>query len=184
MSMKQVVRDEQTIVAGTPQQTVVTQTTPALPVVPAQTTVTTQAPAMGDRVVAHNVTEAVVDPAAERAASVDWFGRVIWFVVGLADILLAIRFVLLMAGANRGTGFAELIYGITNPLVAPFAGLFGRAITYPGAAATGVIEWESLVAILVWSLVGFAVVKIADLLLGTNRNRGVVVNDVERRTRI
>ncbi|MDQ2809892.1 MAG: YggT family protein [Chloroflexota bacterium] len=187
--MKRVVRDEQTIVAGAPQETVVTQTPAVVPgavpgVVPVVQTTVATTPARGDQVVSHSVAESVVDPAAERAAGVDWLSRLIWFVVGLIDILLAIRFVLLVAGADQNAGFAQLIYGVTNLFVAPFAGLFGRAITYPGAAGTGVIEWESLVAIVVWSLVGFGLAKLADLLLGTNRNRGVVVNDINRNTRI
>ena len=190
--MRQVVRNEQTTVAGAPDQTVVSQTTqPAVPagtpVVPAaapvQTTVATTPP-VGDRVVARNVTEAVVDPAAERAASVDWVSRLVWFLVGVLDVLLAIRFVLLVSGANENAGFAQLIYGVTSPFVAPFKGLFGAHFTYPGAAGTGVFEPEALVAILVYALIGFAIVKIAQLMLGTNRNRGTVVSDVNQRTRI
>ncbi|HMA36818.1 MAG TPA: hypothetical protein VKY74_20350 [Chloroflexia bacterium] len=185
--MQRVVRNEETVVAGPPQETVVTQTpavAPAgMPVGPVQTTVATTPP-VGDRVVAHRMRESVVDPAAERAAGVDWFSRVIWFLVGVLDVLLAIRFVLLMAGANQSVGFAQLIYNLTNPFVAPFLGLLGRHMTYPGAAATGVVEWESLVAIVVWTLIGVALIKIADLLLGTNRNRGVVISDVEHRTRV
>ena len=190
--MRQVVRNEQTTVAGAPDQTVVSQTTqPAVPagapVVPAaapvQTTVATTPPA-GDRVVARNVSEAVVDPAAERAAGVDWVSRLVWFLVGVLDVLLAIRFVLLVSGANENAGFSQLIYGVTSPFVAPFSGLFGSHLTYPGAAGTGVFEPEALVAILVYALIGFAIVKIAQLMLGTNRNRGTVVSDVNQRTRI
>ena len=195
--MKRVVRQEETVVAGAPaQQTVVTQqpAVPAVPVVPAgtpvvptapvaQTTVQT-APAAGDRLVSRTATEAVVDPAAERAATVDWVGRLIWFLAGVLEVLLAIRFVLLIAGANEAAGFAQLIYGVTRPFVAPFNGLFGSHVTYPGAAGTGVFEPEALVAMLVYALIAFALVKIAQLLLGTNRNRGTVVSDVDRRTRL
>jgi len=193
--MRRVVRDEETVVAGAPaQETVVTQTpgapvapvtpvAPVQPVVPVQqTTVATTPP--GDRVVARNVSEAVVDPAADRAATVDWLGRVVWFLVAVLEVLLAMRFVLLLAGANEGAGFAQLIYGVTRPFVAPFAGLFGSNLTYPGAAGTGVFAPETLVAMVVYALIGFAIVKIAQLMLGTNQTRGTVVNDVNRRTRI
>ena len=190
--MRRVVRDEETVVAGAPaQETVVTQT-PAAPVAPVQpvapavpvqqTTVATTPP--GDRVVARNVSEAVVDPAADRAATVDWLGRVVWFLVAVLEVLLAMRFVLLLAGANEGAGFAQLIYGVTRPFVAPFAGLFGSNLTYPGAAGTGVFAPETLVAMVVYALIGFAIVKIAELMLGTNQTRGTVVSDVNRRTRI
>ncbi len=195
--MRRVVRQDETVVAGEPaQETVVTQTpgvvapvtpttpmAPVAPVVPAvQTAVTTTPP--GDRVVARSSSQAVIDPAAERAATVDWASRLVWFVVGVLDVLLAIRFVLLLAGANAATGFANLVYGVTAPFVAPFLGLFGRHLTYPGAAQTGYVEFESLVAIVVWTLVAWIIVKVLQLMLGTNRNRGTVVSDVDRRTRI
>ena len=193
--MRRVVRDEETVVAGAPaQETVVTQTpgvpvapvTPVTPVAPVQpvqqTTVATTPP--GDRVVARTVSEAVVDPAVDRAATVDWLSRLVWFLVAVLDVLLAIRFVLLLSGADKGAGFAQLIYGVTDPFVAPFAGLFGANMTYPGAAGTGVFAPETLVAMVVYALIGFAIVKIAQLMLGTNQNRGTVVSDVNRRTRM
>jgi|SRR5690349_14744604 hypothetical protein len=195
--MRRVVRDEETVVAGAPaQETVVTQTpgvpvapvtpvAPVQPVVPVQqTTVATTTPPPGDRVVARNVTEAVVDPAVDRAATVDWVSRLVWFLVAVLEVLLAMRFVLLLAGANEGAGFAQLIYGVTRPFVGPFAGLFGSNLTYPGAAGTGVFAPETLVAMVVYALIGFAIVKIAQLMLGTNQTRGTVVSDVNRRTRI
>ena len=111
-------------------------------------------------------------------------GRLVWFLVAVLEVLLAIRFVLLLAGANEGAGFAQLIYGVTSPFVAPFAGLFGSNLTYPGAAGTGVFAPETLVAMVVYALIGFAIVKIAQLMLGTNQTRGTVVSDVNRRTRI
>jgi len=195
--MKRIVREDEVVVAGAPQQqTVVTQTpgvvpavpvagAPVTPVVPAaQTTVQATTTPPGDRVVARTSTEAVVDPAAERAATVDWVSRLIWLLVGVLDVLLAIRFVLLMAGADASAGFARFIYGITTPFVAPFLGLFGKPISYDGAAQTGYVEFETLVAIVVWTLVGWVIVKLAQLALGTNRNRGTVVSDVDRHTRI
>ncbi len=201
-NQRKVVRSEETIVAGEPDQAVVSQTQTAaapgyVPVAPApgvapvapvaaQTTVETTATGAprGDRVVAHNVAHAVVDPAAEKAAGVDWFGRTVWFIVGLMAALLAIRFILLLAGANEDAGFAQLIYGLTGWMVAPFLGLFGKPITYPGAAQTGVLEFESLVAIVVYALIGWGITKIAALALGTNRTSSVVYSDTERRTRI
>jgi YggT family protein len=200
---RQVIRSEDTVVAGQPEQTTVSQTqtntasaTPAQPayVAPAastthsahgstmQTTTTAEAPS--DRVVSHNVAERVIDPASEKSATVDWINRLVWFIFGVMAILLAIRFVLLASGANEAAGFAQLIYGLTDWMVAPFAGLFGSAITYPGAAGTGIIEFESIVAIVVYLLIAFAITKIAQLALGTNRTTGTVYNETDRTTKL
>ena len=196
-NQRQVQRSEETIVAGEPNQAVVSQTTtpgyvaPVQPVVPAagyvapvqQTTVSATEAPVGDRVVSHSVAERVIDPAAEKAAGVGWLNRVIWFIVGLMAVLLAIRFVLLLTGANENAGFAQLIYGVTGWMVGPFAGLFGN-VTYPGAEQTGVFEAASLIAIVVYALVGWGLTKLADLALGTNRTTGTVYNDTSRRTRM
>lgn len=186
-NQRKVIRNEEVLVEGEPQQTVVNQTTVGTPgyAPPAGATTVTQATtAPADRVLQRNVAETVIDPAGEKADSVDWLSRVIWFLVGLMSILLLIRFGLLAAGADENQGFAQLIYGLTGWMVAPFAGLFGRSITYPGAAGTGAIEFESLVAIAVLALLGWGITKLAQLALGTNRTSSTVYSDTERQTKM
>jgi len=91
----------------------------------------------------------------------------IYLVFGILEGLLGIRFVLGLFGANPAAGFAQLIYGITAPFIAPFVGLFGQP-RFEGS----VFEFNSLVAILVYALVAWALVKIVWLLMGDSR-RGV-----------
>lgn len=79
--------------------------------------------------------------------------------MGIIIALLAIRVVLSLLGANRGNAFAELIYGITYPLVNPFFGLFGYEFEY-GVAR---LEIETLVAILVYGLIGWGISKLFTL---------------------
>lgn len=196
-NQRQVIRSDETVVAGQPEQTTVSQTqttaadtatTAGVPVAPVsnastvQTTTASSAPS--DRVVSHNVAEQVIDPAGDKAAAVDWVSRLIWFIVGVIAILLVLRFVLLLTGANNSAGFSQIIYGLTDWMVAPFAGLFGSNLTYPGAASTGVFEPESLVAIVVYVLIGWGITKLAQLLLGTNRTTGTVYSDTERHTKV
>ena len=188
-NQRAVIRNEEVLVEGEPQQTVVSQTTvdtPGVAPAPAGSATTVQATATdpGDRVMQRNVAEQVVDPAGEKAASVDWFSRIVWFIVGIMSVLLLIRFVLLASGADESAGFSQLIYNLTGWMVAPFAGLFGRAITYPGATGTAVIEFEALVAIAVYLLIAWGIVKLAQLALGTNRTSTTVYSDTERRTKI
>jgi uncharacterized protein YggT (Ycf19 family) len=137
-----------------------------------------------NQAVSHNVVEKVDDPAAEKAAGVNWINNFVWFIVGLLSILLLIRFVLLATGANEATGFAQLIYGLTGWMVAPFAGLFGRSITYPGSVGTAVIEFESIVAIIVVVLLGWIVTKLAQLAVGPNRTTGTVYSETQHKTKV
>jgi len=84
--------------------------------------------------------------------------RFIWFIIGIVNVLIAIRFVLLLLGANQTAGFVDFIYGITGVLVAPFVGIFGEP-TY----GQFVFEWSSLLAIAIYSLIAWGIVKLLTL---------------------
>jgi len=84
---------------------------------------------------------------------------------GEIETLLAIRFVLRLLGANAQAGFAQLIYGVTGPLVAPFQGLFGTV-----QSDASVLESSTVVALLIYALVAWLVVKLAWLALGETRS--------------
>src|SRR5437763_9898913 len=58
-----------------------------------QTTTTAERP--GAQVYNRTVSDQVVNPAANRAAAVDWVSGLVWFVIGVLAVLVAIRFVLL-----------------------------------------------------------------------------------------
>lgn len=187
---RQVMRSEETVDAGEPEQTTVSQTETSMgaattPVAASQSTVqtTTASTTPSDRVVSHNVAERVVDPAADKAAAVGWVNRLIWFIIGLMAALIAIRFVLLATGANETAGLAQFVYGVTDWMVAPFASLFG-GFTYPGAEQTAVFEPASLVAIVVYVLLGFLLTRLANLMLGTNRTTGTVYSETDRNTKL
>jgi uncharacterized protein YggT (Ycf19 family) len=85
--------------------------------------------------------------------------RIILWVTGLVLALLGIRVILSLLGANQASPFAALIYGLTAPLVAPFFGLFGYTMHY------GVVrlEIETLVAMLVYALIGYGLARLAGL---------------------
>ena len=91
----------------------------------------------------------------------------LYLLFGVLEGLLAIRFVLRLLGANPAAGFAQFIYGVTAPFIAPFAGLFGQP-RFEG----NVFEFNSLVAILVYALIAWVFIKIVWLALGDSR-RGV-----------
>lgn len=65
-------------------------------------------------------TSQTVDPEEFALAKIS---QVLWYVGHFFAILLALRFVFLMLGANI-TGIVAFIYNITNILVLPFRGIF------------------------------------------------------------
>lgn len=75
------------------------------------------------------------------------------FILGVISAILMLRFVLLMAAANRSAGFVQFIYSVSDVLMAPFRFIF--PVTSSGGA---VIDWSILVALVVYAL-AFAVLK-------------------------
>jgi hypothetical protein len=88
----------------------------------------------------------------------------IWWVVALIDTLILIRFILKLLGASTASGFVQFMYGITEGLVAPFHGIFNTT-----AAGRSVLEPESLVAIAIYTLIGWGLVSLIRLLTRPRR---------------
>src|SRR3981081_3877769 len=83
-----------------------------------------------------------------------------YVIFGIVETLIAIRVILGALGASPGAGFAQLIYSLSAPLGAPFAGLFyespdrgrsPRAPLHRGAhrvRAARVARWQTVLAAL------------------------------------
>jgi len=106
----------------------------------------------GARVERHNVSRST------QTSGVVVAQRVIWFIVGVINTLVAIRFVLLLLGANQSAGFVDFIYGITAVLVAPFVGIFGQPVF-----GQFMFDWSSILAIVVYSLIAWGLAKLMTL---------------------
>jgi membrane-bound ClpP family serine protease len=79
--------------------------------------------------------------------------RVVYFVFGAIEILIAARFLLLLFGANAAAGFVAFIYGLSGFFMAPFNAVFQ---TQTAAGAT--FEWSALVALAVYALIAWGIV--------------------------
>jgi YggT family protein len=89
--------------------------------------------------------------------------HLIWLVFGVLVALIAIRFVFLALGANEGNVIVDAVYAITEPLVAPFRGIFNFDEVRP--IGESVIDVAALVAIVGWALVAAvigAILRIPD----------------------
>jgi hypothetical protein len=106
----------------------------------------------------------VPSDAARRAAGVARAKQVVYFIFGAIEALLALRFVLLALGANPASPFVGLIYGVSGPFAMPFQGIFGEPVL--GAS---VIEWSSLVGIIVYALVAYAIARLIELVYAPAR---------------
>jgi YggT family protein len=105
------------------------------------------------------------DPYANKRVAAYRVVQLVYLIFGLIEGLIAIRFVLKALGANPSAGFAQFIYGITAPLVAPFYGLFGNP-----AAQGSVLEVHSIVALIVYALLAWLIVRLTWILVGESRS--------------
>ena len=86
--------------------------------------------------------------------------QIVWYILGVIETLLTFRFVLKALAANPLSGFTNLIYTLSAPLVAPFVGIFRTTVTQGS-----VVEWSTIVAILVYLVLAWGIVYLLDLFL-------------------
>jgi uncharacterized membrane protein YkgB len=76
----------------------------------------------------------------------------IWLILGVVEIIIGLRVLLLLIGANPASPFAALIYNLSDMLLVPFAGLVGTP-----AAGGMVLEISSIIAMLVYALLAWGI---------------------------
>jgi len=83
--------------------------------------------------------------------------QVVWTLLGIVEVILGLRFLLRLLGANPASGFTDFIYRITKPLVNPFIGIVSNTSV---GSNFGVIEWFTIVAFIVYWLVAWAIIRL------------------------
>jgi hypothetical protein len=108
----------------------------------------------------------VVNARTERkATNSQTIEYLVYFLFGALEILLAFRLVLKLTGASIGSAFVGLVYGLTGIFTLPFEGIFRRGFA-PGIETTSVFEPATFVAILVYAVIGWGIVKLVRILSG------------------
>lgn len=110
----------------------------------------------------------VRDIGAERRRTLYQISALIGFFFGVLEALIGIRVLLRLIGANPGNAFASLVYNFTALFLAPFNGL----VPTP-AAGPMVLEVSSIIAILVYALVAWAIIRLLWLLFYQPDTRSV-----------
>lgn len=86
----------------------------------------------------------------------------IYFLLGVIEVLLAFRLILKLLGANPSSGFVNFVYDVSGFFVAPFRAIFSSATT-EGDVTKGVFEPATLVAMIVYAIVAWGIVKLVNL---------------------
>lgn len=94
----------------------------------------------------------------EKKKAIFRWWQIIWYVLGVVEVIIAFRVALKAVGANPSSGFTAFIYGISNPLTLPFSGIL-QASVYGNT----VIEWSSLIAALVYFLFAWGIMNLIQI---------------------
>ncbi|HEX8709286.1 MAG TPA: YggT family protein [Pyrinomonadaceae bacterium] len=84
----------------------------------------------------------------ERSRTVARISQVVDYIFFLIYGLLVIRLVLALLAARRSAGFVQFIYGLTDPLYAPFKGIVASPTTESG----NTLAWPIVIALIVYAL--------------------------------
>ena len=89
--------------------------------------------------------------------------QIIWYVLGIVEVILAFRILLKLLGASTFSGFTNFIYAISGPFAMPFAGILGTTVS-----SNLVFEWSTLIAMAVYAVIAYGMVELFQLVKPTN----------------
>ena len=90
--------------------------------------------------------------------------QIVWYILGVIEVVLAFRVLLKLLGANSGSGFTSFIYAISRPFALPFAGILGVT-----GVEDMVFEWSTLIAMIVYIVIAYGFVSLIQLIKPTNQ---------------
>lgn len=112
-----------------------------------------------------------VAPVKVEATSSQTVEYLVYFFFGALEILLAFRLVFKLMGASVGNAFIGLIYGLSGIFILPFQGIFHSGVTQ-GIETSSVFEPSTLVAIIVYAVIAWGIVKLLSVLSGERQEEG------------
>jgi hypothetical protein len=120
--------------------------------------------------------EIVEDVATARYEALTKITQLIWLFFGLLEALIGLRVILKLIAANPANPFASLVYSITDLFLWPF---FGLTVT---PEANGIVlEISSIIAMIVYAVFAWALVKFLWLVFYRTPTRSVSTYERDRR---
>lgn len=104
-------------------------------------------------------------PTEVKAAPHQTVEYLVYFLLGALEILLTFRLVLKFMGANTASAFVRMVYSSSALFILPFEGIFRRAVNQ-GIETASVFEPSTLVAMIVYAVIAWGIVKLVLVLSG------------------
>lgn len=94
--------------------------------------------------------------------------RIVYYILGVLEVLLAFRLVFKLLGANPASPFVSFIYALTQIFLYPFTGIFPTAVT-KGLEAQAILEPTTIIAMIVYGIIAWGIVKLIGIMKETER---------------
>lgn len=91
-----------------------------------------------------------------------WFVKarnIIYYLLGFIEVILGLRFLFMLLGANPRSGFTAFLYMITGVFISPFSGIF-NPLTTSGLVSRSVLDPATIIAMLIYALAAWGIVKL------------------------
>lgn len=90
--------------------------------------------------------------------------QILWYVLGILEILLTFRMILKLVGANPAIGFTNFIYSISDPFARPFFGVVASSVS-----GNSIVEWSTLFAMAVYWVIVWGIIEFFQLVKPVDR---------------
>lgn len=88
--------------------------------------------------------------------------KTVYLLLGILEALLGFRLIFRWLGANPGSSFVAMIYDASEFFLTPFSGIF-RAAVNPGIETSSVLEPKTIIAMIVYGLMGYGLVRLIEI---------------------
>ena len=88
-----------------------------------------------------------------------WTSTISYFLLGVLEIILLLRFIFRLLGANAYNSFIPFLYNLSYPFVAAFRGIFDARLV-----GNGVLEFSTLIAMLIYALIVWGIVTFVNVI--------------------
>lgn len=94
--------------------------------------------------------------------------RIVYYVLGVLEVLLAFRLIFKLLGANPTSPFVSFIYTLTQIFIYPFTGIFPTAAT-KGLETQAILESTTIIAMIVYAVIAWGIVRLIGIMKETER---------------
>jgi hypothetical protein len=120
--------------------------------------------------------ETLEDKNQSRANIRYWITRVTYFVLGVLEVILLLRLLFHLLGANTSSSFITFLYDLSHTFVVAFNGIFNDQ-----ALGRSVFEFSTLIAMIVYALIGWGIVSLGRVMFAPIVSGSETVTTTRRR---